>query len=67
MKALQKYLIVMLAALPMTFTAFTVKAGDIVDTAASTDQFSTLVAHSRFSHPPMELSPRCPRVPSKTC
>ena len=44
MKALQKYLIVMLAALPMTFTAFTVKAGDIVDTAASADQFSTLVA-----------------------
>jgi uncharacterized surface protein with fasciclin (FAS1) repeats len=44
MKALQKYLIVMLAALPMTFTAFTAKANDIVDTAASTDQFSTLVA-----------------------
>jgi uncharacterized surface protein with fasciclin (FAS1) repeats len=44
MKALQKYLIVMLAALPMTFTAFTAKAGDIVDTAASADQFSTLVA-----------------------
>ena len=44
MKALQKYAIVMLAALPMTFTAFTAKAGDIVDTAASADQFSTLVA-----------------------
>jgi len=44
MKALQKYLLVMLAALPMTFTAFTAKAGDIVDTAASADQFSTLVA-----------------------
>lgn len=44
MKALQKYLIVLLAALPMTFTAFAVKAGDIVDTAASDDQFSTLVA-----------------------
>ena len=44
MKALQKYLIVMLAALPMTFTAFAAKAGDIVDTAASADQFSTLVA-----------------------
>lgn len=28
MKALQKYLLVMLAALPMTFTAFTAKAGD---------------------------------------
>jgi uncharacterized surface protein with fasciclin (FAS1) repeats len=44
MKALQKYAIVLLAALPMTFTAFTAKAGDIVDTAASADQFSTLVA-----------------------
>lgn len=44
MKALQKYLIIMLAALPMTFTAFTAKAGDIVDTAASSEQFSTLVA-----------------------
>ncbi len=44
MKVLQKYLIVLLAALPMTFTAFAVKAGDIVDTAASADQFSTLVA-----------------------
>lgn len=43
MKVLQKYLIVLLAALPMTFTAFAVKAGDIVDTAASADQFSTLV------------------------
>lgn len=44
MKALQKYLVVLMAALPMTFTAFAVKAGDIVDTAASADQFSTLVA-----------------------
>ena len=44
MRLLQKYLIVLLAALPMTFTAFAVKAGDIVDTAASADQFSTLVA-----------------------
>ncbi|CAD7845968.1 MAG: Secreted and surface protein containing fasciclin-like repeats [Olavius algarvensis Gamma 3 endosymbiont] len=44
MKVLQKYLIVLLAALPMTFTAVAVKAGDIVDTAASADQFSTLVA-----------------------
>jgi len=44
MKALQKYAIVMLAALPMTLTAFTAKAGDIVDTAASAEQFSTLVA-----------------------
>ena len=44
MKVLQKYLIVLLAALPRTFSAFAVKAGDIVDTAASADQFSTLVA-----------------------
>lgn len=44
MKVLQKYLIVLLAALPMTFTAVAVKAGDIVDTAASADQFNTLVA-----------------------
>lgn len=44
MKVLQKYLIALLAALPMTFTAVAVKAGDIVDTAASADQFSTLVA-----------------------
>ena len=43
MKNLQKYLIVLLAALPMTFATITVKAGDIVDTAASADQFSTLV------------------------
>jgi uncharacterized surface protein with fasciclin (FAS1) repeats len=40
----QKYLIVLLAALPMAFTTFAVKAGDIVDIAASNDQFSTLVA-----------------------
>ena len=44
MKSLRKYAIVLMAALPMTFTALTVKAGDIVDTAASADQFSTLVA-----------------------
>jgi uncharacterized surface protein with fasciclin (FAS1) repeats len=44
MRLLQKYLIVLLAALPMTFTAFAVKAGDIVDTAASADQFNTRVA-----------------------
>ncbi len=44
MKALQKYLIVLLAAVPMTFTTFAAKAGDLVDTAASSDQFSTLVA-----------------------
>lgn len=44
MKALKKYAIVLLAALPMTLTALPVKAGDIVDTAATADQFSTLVA-----------------------
>ena len=30
--------------LPLTFAGFAAKAGDIVDTAASADQFSTLVA-----------------------
>ena len=44
MKTFRKFAIVLLAALPITFTAATVKAGDIVDTAASADQFSTLVA-----------------------
>ena len=44
MKTLKKYTLVMLMALPMAFTAFTARAGDIVDTAASADQFSTLVA-----------------------
>ena len=44
MKALQKYLVVMLAALPMAFGGFAAKAGDIVDTAATAKQFSTLVA-----------------------
>ena len=44
MNALKKIAIVCLAALPMSFAAFTAKAGDIVDTAASADQFSTLVA-----------------------
>ena len=33
-----------MAALPLTFTTIIVKAGDIVDTAASAEQFSTLVA-----------------------
>jgi len=44
MKTFRKFAIVFLAALPITFTAATAKAGDIVDTAASADQFSTLVA-----------------------
>ena len=44
MNALKKFAIVMMAALPMTFTAFTAKAGDIVDTAATAGQFNTLVA-----------------------
>ncbi len=34
----------LLAIIPLTFLGFTAKAGDIVDTAASADQFSTLVA-----------------------
>ena len=44
MKTFRKFAIVLLTALPITFTAATAKAGDIVDTAASADQFSTLVA-----------------------
>ena len=44
METLRKLAIVVMAALPMTFTSITAKAGDIVDTAASADQFSTLVA-----------------------
>ena len=43
MKTLQKYVLVLLAAMPLSFGAFAVKAGDIVDTAASADQFTTLV------------------------
>jgi uncharacterized surface protein with fasciclin (FAS1) repeats len=44
MKTLQKYVLVLLAAMPLSFSAYAVKAGDIVDTAASAEQFSTLVA-----------------------
>lgn len=51
MKHLQKYLIVLVAALPMTFTTLTAKAGDIVDTAASIDQFSNLVAAIKAAGP----------------
>ena len=44
MNAIKKFALTLLATVPLTFAAFTVKAGDIVDTAASSDQFSTLVA-----------------------
>ncbi len=44
MKNLKMVTIALIAALPLAFTSLTAKAGDIVDTAASTDQFSTLVA-----------------------
>ena len=44
MNAIRKFALTLLATVPLTFAAFTVKAGDIVDTAASSDQFSTLVA-----------------------
>ena len=44
MRTLKKSALVMLMALPMALTVFTARAGDIVDTAASADQFSTLVA-----------------------
>jgi len=44
MKALHKYALVLLAAIPLSFSAFAVKAGDIVETAATAEQFSTLVA-----------------------
>lgn len=44
MKTLPKFAFALLAILPMTFLSFSAKAGDIVDTAASADQFSTLVA-----------------------
>ena len=41
---LRRFAIAMIALLPLTFTTASVKAGDIVDTAAASDQFSTLVA-----------------------
>jgi uncharacterized surface protein with fasciclin (FAS1) repeats len=44
MNIIQRFAIAMIAALPLTVSTFTVKAGDIVDTAASAEQFSTLVA-----------------------
>ncbi len=44
MKNLKMFAIALMTVLPMAFTSFSAKAGDIVDTAASADQFSTLVA-----------------------
>ena len=42
-EALRRYAVVQPAPLPMTLTAFPAEACDIVDTAASADQSSTLV------------------------
>ncbi len=41
---LRKIFIALIAVAPLAFAGQVVKAGDIVDTAASSDQFSTLVA-----------------------
>ncbi len=41
---LRKLFIALIAVAPLAFAGQAVKAGDIVDTAASSDQFSTLVA-----------------------
>ena len=41
---LRKIFIALIAVAPLAFAGQAVKAGDIVDTAASSDQFSTLVA-----------------------
>jgi uncharacterized surface protein with fasciclin (FAS1) repeats len=44
MNNIRRFTIAMIAMVPLAFTSATVKAGDIVDTAAASDQFSTLVA-----------------------
>ncbi len=44
MTSFKKLIIAMVAMAPMAFVSFTAKAADIVDVAASKDQFSTLVA-----------------------
>lgn len=44
MNTIQRFAIAMIATLPLAFSSFSAKAGDIVDTAATADQFSTLVA-----------------------
>ena len=44
MSNLKKLFIALIAISPLAFAGQAVKAGDIVDTAASSDQFSTLVA-----------------------
>lgn len=41
---LRRFAIALVAVFPLAFTSAAVKAGDIVDTAAASDQFSTLVA-----------------------
>lgn len=44
MITLRRFAISLVAVFPLAFTSAAVKAGDIVDTAAASDQFSTLVA-----------------------
>ncbi len=44
MNKLRNLTLALVAFLPLAFTSVSVKAGDIVDTAASSEQFSTLVA-----------------------
>lgn len=44
MNKLRHFTLALFAVFPLTFASAAVKAGDIVDTAASSDQFSTLVA-----------------------
>ena len=44
MNKLRHLTLALVAVFPLAFTSATVKAGDIVDTAASSEQFSTLVA-----------------------
>lgn len=41
---LRRFTIALIAVFPLALTSAAVKAGDIVDTAAASDQFSTLVA-----------------------
>ena len=44
MNKLRHFTLALITVLPLAFTSAAVKAGDIVDTAASSDQFNTLVA-----------------------
>lgn len=44
MKITRRFTLALMALIPLTVASFSVKASDIVDTAAANDQFSTLVA-----------------------